>query len=53
MKVEKEGKRFTKPKFTIMIEGQKDSEAGEVDKGGEGLTQEERAKKKERLGIQK
>ena len=28
---------FTKPKSTIMIEGQKDSGAGEVDNGGEGL----------------
>ncbi len=35
VKVEKEGKIFTKPKSTIMIEGQKNSEAGEVDKGGE------------------
>ncbi len=35
VKAEKEGKSFTKPKSTIMIEGQKDSEAGEVDKGGE------------------
>ena len=26
---------FTKPKSTIMIEGQKDSIAGEVDNGGE------------------
>ncbi len=30
-----EVKNFTKTKSTIMIETQKDSEAGEVDKGGE------------------
>ncbi len=30
-----EGKSFTKPKSISMIEGQKDSEAGEVEKGGE------------------
>ncbi len=30
-----EVKSFTKPKSTIMIKGQKDLEAGEVDKGGE------------------
>ncbi len=34
-KVRKRGKHFTKPKSTITIEGQRDSEAGEVDKGGE------------------
>ncbi len=28
-----EGKRFAKLKFTIMIVGQRDSEAGEVHKG--------------------
>ncbi len=33
---EKEGYSFAKPKSTIMIERQRDSEAGEVDKGGEG-----------------
>ncbi len=31
----KNRQHFTKPKSTIMIEGQRDSEAGEVDKGGE------------------
>ncbi len=35
VKVEKEGKSFAKPKSTIIIEGQKDSEVGEVDKGRE------------------
>ncbi len=30
-----EVKSFIRPKSTIMIEGQTDSEAGEVDKGGE------------------
>ncbi len=35
VKVEKEGKSFAKPKSTIIIEEQKDSAAGEVDKRGE------------------
>ncbi len=35
VKVEKEGKSFTKPKSTIIIEEKKNSIAGEVDKGGE------------------
>ncbi len=36
VKYKKEGKSFAKPKSTIMIEGQRDSEAGERQrKGGE------------------
>ena len=44
---EKEGKSFAKPKSTI--EGQRDSEAGDVDKGRrwDSKTQEERAEIKE------
>ncbi len=30
---EKEGKSFAKLKFTIMVVGQRDSEAGQIDKG--------------------
>ncbi len=43
-------KGFTKPKSTIMIEGQRDSEVGEVDKGRRRdlVTQEERAGKKKK-----
>ncbi len=50
MKVEKQKLSFTKPKSTIMIEGQKDSETGEVDKGGEMTPwlKKEEMKKKER-----
>ncbi len=51
----KVGKSFAKPMSTIMIEGQRDSETGEVHKGrrNDSLTQEERAEKKERWGIRK
>ncbi len=35
VRAEKEGKGFTKPKSTTTIKGQKVSEAGEVDEGGQ------------------
>ncbi len=51
-KYEKEGKSFAKLKSTI--EGQRDSEAGDVDKGRrwDSKTQEERAEIKD-VGIRK
>ncbi len=41
-----EVKSFTKTKYTIMIEGQNDSEAGAVDIGGKGLLGSRRKRKK-------
>ncbi len=50
-----EVKSFTLPKSTIMIEGQKDSQAGEVDKGGERtlLFKKEELEKKRKVGDTK
>ena len=33
---EREGKSFAMPKYIILMEEQRDSEAGEADKGGRG-----------------
>ncbi len=51
-KSRKEGRIFAKPKSTIMIEGQKKSEAWEVDKGGERAPwlKEKKAEKKRKVG---
>ncbi len=50
-KYEREGNSFTKPKSAIMIEGQRDSETGKMDKGGKRtlwLNKKEVAKKSRR-----
>ncbi len=51
MKVEKEGRSFRKPKSTIMIEGQKVSEAGETDKGEERTLLLRKKEQKKRKGV--